>query len=155
MRLQVLLAAAEAKPPPPVVSVELNGRSVPFERSSVYGFAAIAVDARWAGTRFGRAQQIGDSAGVNVNGGGDANGFGPLAHGTPDDGCLDGRTADRCECECLDGRAADRPPEGTDVVTLNNNQYAPSLKAATADAFLSSRCALSRLVGEALRRTSK
>ena len=48
----------------------------------------------------------------------------------------------------------------TDTAGLANdvdevNQYAPPMKAATADAYLSSRRAQSRLECEALRRTSK
>lgn len=70
------------------------------------------------------------------------------------DGTYAGAEMDRAGGAGFDAGTAPSaaPPDGTDVVTLNNNQYAPSLKAASADAFLGSRCALSRLVSEALRR---
>ena len=42
------------------------------------------------------------------------------------------------------------PPEGADVVVLNNNQYAASFKAATRDEVLASACTLSRWLARAV-----
>lgn len=47
-------------------------------------------------------------------------------------------------------RAGGAPPEGTDVVVLNNNQYSKRVKAATRDQFLSGDSALAQMVSVAL-----
>ena len=49
-----------------------------------------------------------------------------------------------------DEGAQRQPPEGADVVVLNNNQYAASFKAATREEILASACTLSRWLARAV-----